>query len=554
MLNPISNLQPFRTRHYVQSRAELCRHEERLGWLAPGKKHLPDRFATVPREAWAGMGLKLRSVLARAAARAGIRTARAEEAAALARRAADCLARNRLADALVLAEQLRELDPYQAWRLKGEALTRLRPGDDFTEFWKSASAEVPRSGGFIRRYLDSALAGRRIEEAEAAIARLAASGKLRAPDADYAIGLANVYLARGNEDSARDTVSRFLAAMRGKDDYPAAELRLSRMLSSLFPELGPGSPREQILTRLHGAALPVPALQAIQNTAELEQSLEQRANQCLFDTDVSRTQCEAFIAEVRQCLTRGEPFSFIRLGDGESNALSYPTPLAEHFQNDAAEREAIWWGASLSASARAQLAARVADAIVEADALGIPTIARILRDVRLDVPHQLSESRAGRGIFAVMHAFSQPSNFRAYLNGILTSAHLHQDLERWRLYPELLRPRDEAVVISCHPHLPDILQERFGLKIMQHILVPPRHHSRDAFEPSGLSGELPEHFDRVIHEMGDGPQGRLVLVGAGYAGKIIIGEAKRRGGIALDLGSIFDHWMGVRTRSYQDIA
>jgi len=43
-------------------------------------------------------------------------------------------------------------------------------------------------------------------------------------------------------------------------------------------------------------------------------------------------------------------------------------------------------------------------------------------------------------------------------------------------------------------------------------------------------------------------------VGAGYAGKIIIDEARQRGGIALDLGSIFDHWLGLHTRSYQDLA
>ena len=64
----------------------------------------------------------------------------------------------------------------------------------------------------------------------------------------------------------------------------------------------------------------------------------------------------------------------------------------------------------------------------------------------------------------------------------------------------------------------------------------------------------PRSIDRVLDELGDTPRGRLVLVGAGYAGKIIIDEARNRGGIALDLGSIFDRWMGANTRSYQDLA
>jgi tetratricopeptide (TPR) repeat protein len=525
-----------------------------LGWPAPGKKHLPGRFATVQRETWAGMGLKLRNVLAKAATRAGIRSRHAEQAKALVRQGVECLAANRLDEALAVAEKLRHLDPYESWLLKGQATIRLRPHDDLTEFWRSASAEVPRSGGFMRRYLDSALSAGRIEEAEAAMARLTGSGKVHAPDADYAIGLANLCLAAGNTEGARENISRFIAAMRGRSDHAAAELRLSRMLSLLFPEQQIGHPREQILARLRAAAIPQSAAQVIERSAELENLLDQEARQCLFDTDVSRAQCEGFVALVRERLAHGTPFSFIRLGDGESNALGYPAPLTDFFEKDAAERETIWWGASLSREPRALLAHHVAAAIHGADALGIPTLARILRDVRLDVPQELSATRAGRGIVAVMDALTQPTHFCAYAEGILTSAHLHQDLERRRLYPALLMPGDEAVVVSCHPRLAQLLRERFGLNVVRHILIPPRHHSRDAFEVNDLSGAMPGHLDRVLVEMEDAPKGRLVLVGAGYAGKIVIAETKRRGGIALDLGSIFDHWMGARTRSYQDIA
>jgi hypothetical protein len=43
-------------------------------------------------------------------------------------------------------------------------------------------------------------------------------------------------------------------------------------------------------------------------------------------------------------------------------------------------------------------------------------------------------------------------------------------------------------------------------------------------------------------------------VGAGYLGKRLVDLAKMRGGVALDLGSIFDHWVGINTRSYMDLA
>jgi hypothetical protein len=44
-----------------------------------------------------------------------------------------------------------------------------------------------------------------------------------------------------------------------------------------------------------------------------------------------------------------------------------------------------------------------------------------------------------------------------------------------------------------------------------------------------------------------------VIVAAGYLGKWIAYQAALRGGVALDLGSIPDYWMGKRTRGYLDL-
>jgi hypothetical protein len=65
---------------------------------------------------------------------------------------------------------------------------------------------------------------------------------------------------------------------------------------------------------------------------------------------------------------------------------------------------------------------------------------------------------------------------------------------------------------------------------------------------------LPEIIDTVVADVRAHAQGRLVVVGAGYLGKWIVHQAKLAGGIAVDLGSALDYWMGLRTRSYQDLA
>jgi hypothetical protein len=136
---------------------------------------------------------------------------------------------------------------------------------------------------------------------------------------------------------------------------------------------------------------------------------------------------------------------------------------------------------------------------------------------------------------------------------LLVSAHLHQDLQRWDAYPALLAGVD-AIAVSCHAGLADAMRARFGVTLSQNVLIPPRYASLAAFgRAEAGSAILPEVMDRVPDDLGDDLRGRLVIVGAGYAGKSIIEAARTRGAVALDLGSIFDYWLGAKTRSTQDI-
>jgi hypothetical protein len=112
----------------------------------------------------------------------------------------------------------------------------------------------------------------------------------------------------------------------------------------------------------------------------------------------------------------------------------------------------------------------------------------------------------------------------------------------------------EIVLVSCHPGLADWIGKRFGLRIAGNIVLPPDSVSAPLLRSRLLeTRNLPQILDAVIDEMGDLPRGRLVLVGAGYPGKLLTGIARERGGIALDLGSIFDYWLGLNTRSYLDL-
>ena len=71
---------------------------------------------------------------------------------------------------------------------------------------------------------------------------------------------------------------------------------------------------------------------------------------------------------------------------------------------------------------------------------------------------------------------------------------------------------------------------------------PPRHGSVD---PG--AGAWPDAFARVREEIvrGGAP---LTYVGAGLLGKTYCADVRRAGRVAVDIGSIVDTWVGLKTR------
>ena len=48
--------------------------------------------------------------------------------------------------------------------------------------------------------------------------------------------------------------------------------------------------------------------------------------------------------------------------------------------------------------------------------------------------------------------------------------------------------------------------------------------------------------------------GTLVLVASGSIGKIFCATAQKQSGVALDIGSMADYWVDLKTRSIADLA
>jgi hypothetical protein len=454
-------------------------------------------------------------------------------------------------------------DRRRALYLQGRIMSVARRNADHSDFWRAASLRYPTDAKFVRQSLHAALLAGRLKEAEAGMASLLSVYKVRATDCNFVLGLVYIYERRGDHDAIRSLVRRFLKNLRGGPGYRLAALRLSRILLTHFVGIRRSDAKEehershlQLARMLQRSSVQPASRVLLQRVLDAEEALAENNDLVLLDTDVSRTQCEAFVRLVQTKIARSEPFSMVRVGDGEAACLPYEPHLAWLARGDAIERETIWWGNALSPAQRTLMTRRVFNAIWGADCIGIPTASRFLRELRLGENDSLDRGLTGRGLRSILYSVEHRESFggAGAPSSLFTSCHLHQDIERWQLYPALLEGKREIALVSCHSDLADLVGQKFGARVAGSLVLPPDRVSAPALKAGSYDPRrLPDILDETTDRMKDLPHGCLVLVGAGYLGKWLVDVARANGGIALDVGSVFDYWLGLTTRSYLDL-
>jgi hypothetical protein len=134
----------------------------------------------------------------------------------------------------------------------------------------------------------------------------------------------------------------------------------------------------------------------------------------------------------------------------------------------------------------------------------------------------------------------------------VTSAHLHHDLHYWNLWRDIFGEVGEVSWVCCHDlgsHLLDHrgVRTRIGLRIPGETKYfgDAGRYSPGVARPEGLVDRHAQVRDALTPKPGE-----VWLVAAGFLGKIYCDDIRQRGGIALDIGSLADYWMGYVTRSY----
>ena len=261
------------------------------------------------------------------------------------------------------------------------------------------------------------------------------------------------------------------------------------------------------------------------------------------------------IERVRSAVSAASPFSLIRLGDGEGIVLSSEDDLS---LDDLTYLHSHWGAERVTLGAITELRRDLERAVGAADVVGIRediTNARLPEDLlgkpgnevrefvmasfRLRANESAGLSTAGARRLALLHralsrtAWSEDQQF--------CSAWIHWELLATGALSRILEEVATVGLVTARPELQDLVSRQFDVQTTA-VMVP------DKFVEAPLPGShVPDRYHSIRSDL-NFPEGTLVLVGAGIPGKVYCQWLKESGCVAIDVGSVFDAWVGKATR------
>lgn len=228
--------------------------------------------------------------------------------------------------------------------------------------------------------------------------------------------------------------------------------------------------------------------------------------------------------EIERRLRNKIPTSLIRLGDGEGAVMGYPDVTNIHDLNRSLRN---WFGQTdYDVSHISSFTEQLRNAVRQADIVGIPRAKQV-------ASHHLYR--------AVMESISKFNLLSA--SCIYTDAAIHRLLQFSLLYRRILQNRDFLGIITPRD-IGSKLKDFFNIQHVESYPV------KGQFKWPGEVTErhFPEGYERLKETLRVPYQGALFFVGAGALGKVYCTWIKQQGGVAIDIGAIFDAWSGVKSR------
>jgi hypothetical protein len=253
----------------------------------------------------------------------------------------------------------------------------------------------------------------------------------------------------------------------------------------------------------------------------------------------------ALRAAVTSSLRKRRGFSIVRVGDGEGRVLGYPLVFNDqevlsqvlHYQFGPESMTIVrddnpdnW-----VASAIMPLQEMLSSSLRNADAVGLPVRQNVSEEALRTRPDGALGYATGL-LSAVGLTAGIPASMRFGVNVFQVAA------ASYNSFFSAAAQAARSVYLVGPWDLREPFARAAGVRHALHIRVPGHYTWRGS---KGL-GQIPELYRFVesqISAAGD-LSGDLFLVGAGILGKHYCNLIKTRGGVALDIGSVFDSWAG----------
>ena len=274
----------------------------------------------------------------------------------------------------------------------------------------------------------------------------------------------------------------------------------------------------------------------------------------------------ALAVRIDEALRTRSPFSCVRVGEGEGCFLSHQRYLDDRssanevFGLCAKDIFRIWFARNIHDASPEELGTVQAlfwNAMRSADVIGVPTVERVLFE-HVHFIDEVARHGFSRGYVGVAEILRHVQG--AVAQGLLpravfTDCDIARPLYEWQDWnsalattlPRLLRGRRDVTLITCHAQLGQTLQRFLDIGNVRTLRIPPER-GRVA-GPDHLPGDhYTDHFAGICDALRRDPS-PLVVVAAGFLGKAYCAVAKEAGSVAVDIGSLADHWAGHDTRA-----
>ena len=258
---------------------------------------------------------------------------------------------------------------------------------------------------------------------------------------------------------------------------------------------------------------------------------------------------------VGSAISEGRGFSFVRVGDGEGVALS----ISEHAWFEDFQYMTTHFGTSgFSVGDLGRFGGELERAIGEADVLGVR---EDVLNVSVD-PTIFDGPQAALTDYVRSHFELRPNERNLNAIGCRRLAHLNRALSRisfnadttfvsawaqWELAAsgalyDLIEQQSRIGLITTHSSIGPLLRAFFSVEVDEYLIP-------DKFAITRLSARhFPPRYEELRSEIVVRHPGMLFLVGAGLCGKVYSHWIKERGGVAVDVGSVLDAWIGIGSR------